>query len=316
MRLPEFDNRPLLFESTIDSEIPDVQDGYIKTGTQLVDLRQKIRTYYGVPVWRRLDFERTPELLVKLRGFIDEVRGRPYEVSKLEFVKAFFGTNTKTDTQSFFCSELVAEAYIRLGILKGTLHSDNYLPSFFSNELEVYLPLEPGVKLEQEYVMTYACDAATASQQTYLIANGCAPSEAELEASKEELRIEVVSAQGLIWRPKMLGLVEVKLKEEPLLCCEFYLGLPPANVRDVKTPEAAGYDPVWNKSVTLPFVSTGCMVKVMVKDRHLLELDSVLGYAMVELNDLKVGETRELVLKLQQGSLRIVCSRLPAVAPA
>jgi len=306
VRLPEFDNRPLLFEATLDSNCTDVQDGYIKFGTQLVDLRMKIRTYHGAAVWRQLTFPRSPELIDRTREFIQEVRGKPYEISSLELLKAFFGANTKVDSQSYFCSELVAAFYMRVGIITTKLLSDNYLPSNFSTESDGDLPLMPGATLGSEVVI-HQCSLDTPIRD-YYISTHCSPSPLALAESKEVIVISLLSAIDLT---KQLGEFNPEpLDGEPNPYCVFYLGLPPGQAATVTSKDSKGYNPVWNQTLTLPFVTEGCMLKVVVKSKNLLR-DATLGYAVFELNDLKPDEERDMRIRLQQGGVHVVVSRKP-----
>lgn len=73
----------------------------------------------------------------KLMEFRREVTSRPYEQDIIELIKAAydgpFGLNTE-DLSSLFCSELVAEAYQRLGLLDESIPSNEYTPRDFSEK--------------------------------------------------------------------------------------------------------------------------------------------------------------------------------------
>ena len=66
-----------------------------------------------------------------------ELAGRKYEADKLQLIKAAwdhaFGHNTE-DLSSLFCSELVAEAYQRLGLLDENKPSNEYVRGDFSEK--------------------------------------------------------------------------------------------------------------------------------------------------------------------------------------
>ena len=64
-----------------------------------------------------------------------ELRGRPYEQSLVALARAAYdgpgGANAE-DLSSLFCSELVAEAYQRLGLLGDDIASSEFTPSDFA----------------------------------------------------------------------------------------------------------------------------------------------------------------------------------------
>jgi hypothetical protein len=80
-----------------------------------------------------------------LNTFRHEVSGRKYETNKIELLKAayegIFGEN-KEDLSSLFCSELVAEAYQKMGLLTEELPSNEYIPKDFSEEKSLRLELD------------------------------------------------------------------------------------------------------------------------------------------------------------------------------
>jgi hypothetical protein len=90
---------------------------------------------------RRLTLHRTPEMKKALSDFIEEVDGRPYKQNWMDLMKAWKGTHTSEDLSSIFCSELMAAAYKRMGLLDNSIPSNNYLPADFA------LPNNPKVKL-------------------------------------------------------------------------------------------------------------------------------------------------------------------------
>lgn len=56
--------------------------------------------------------------------------------------------------RTFFCSELVAAAYKRLGLLPKNVSSTQYWPGSFSYEHE--MTLEGGATLGQEYLIDFS----------------------------------------------------------------------------------------------------------------------------------------------------------------
>ena len=85
-----------------------------------------------------------------------EVAGREYEQDTLELIKAAydgpFGHNEE-DISSLFCSELVAEAYQRLGLLSEEKPSNEYTPADFSEKRDIALlagSLGPEIVIKDE----------------------------------------------------------------------------------------------------------------------------------------------------------------------
>ena len=140
VRLPEY-TQPLIWESLRVPELPDVVDGTMKSGVQLLDLSDRITKCDGPVAIRTLNRPITTEMFDALLAFRDSVKNRPYEKSMMELVRAAwdgpFGRN-KENLNSIFCSELVAEAYQAMGLLqcdtKGGAPSNEYTPKYFSEE--------------------------------------------------------------------------------------------------------------------------------------------------------------------------------------
>lgn len=70
------------------------------------------------------------------------------------FFKRVTERNLEEDLSSreFFCSELIAKAYKRCGILKSEIASCQFLPGDFSSKSDK-LTLEHGAKLEEEMLL-------------------------------------------------------------------------------------------------------------------------------------------------------------------
>jgi hypothetical protein len=99
---------------------------------------EKITAYGGAVAHRRLLPQLTSDQRGSLRTFADEVWGLPFNDSPYVALRAVHRRNGARPTQtSYFCSELVATAYQRFGVLRpspeGRLAS-NYVPSDFSEE--------------------------------------------------------------------------------------------------------------------------------------------------------------------------------------
>lgn len=140
----------------------DVESGKVRRGVELVPLRFKVFSgWYNRVAVRRLtgvSQQQREEMYEQLLQFRKEVQGRPYEKNKIELILSAidaqekylsFLRNTQEDLSSLFCSELVAEAYKRMGILNTTKISNEFTPDDFSSARDSHLSLNFG-KLEPE----------------------------------------------------------------------------------------------------------------------------------------------------------------------
>ena len=144
--LPEFDF-VLLWESTTLSSLRDIVSGKARKGVQLVALSERLRTYDGAAAVCRLKGAALGDEAMKaLAAFRHEVRGRPYEQSKLELIVSVFRRwcGFGEDLSSLFCSELVAEAYQRMGLLAPHVPSNSCTPADFAGGENASLKLLKG----------------------------------------------------------------------------------------------------------------------------------------------------------------------------
>lgn len=127
----EYDGELRLFESTPD-------------GVFTSPLSRRLRFYLNGSTLgvRRLTLNRTPQIKKALEDFIEEVDGRPYKQKWMDLVRAWQGSHVNEDLSSIFCSELIAAAYKRMGLLDNSIPSNNFLPVDFA------LPNNPKVKLQ------------------------------------------------------------------------------------------------------------------------------------------------------------------------
>lgn len=156
----------LLWEATLDTDLPDVATHQVAPGVNLYDLERWIRHYGGETAIRPLQVERTEPMREALLAFYEEARGRPYERNRLELFRSVYdgplGHNRKEDQTSFFCSELVAEAYQRMGLLPAKPPASEYTPHDFSSERKKPLPLELGALLGPEVLVCQSSKGGSA----------------------------------------------------------------------------------------------------------------------------------------------------------
>jgi len=132
----------LLWESTTLSSIADLESGEKRQGVQLVPLSARIAAYDGEAAVRHIKLPLTDIQRNALRDFREAMKGRAYEASKMQLVRSLFdqfGPENVTDLSSLFCSEMVAEALMRMGLLDPSLPSNEYTPKDLSMDAKVPL---------------------------------------------------------------------------------------------------------------------------------------------------------------------------------
>ncbi|MBK1667966.1 hypothetical protein CKO28_07945 [Rhodovibrio sodomensis] len=144
----------LLWESTTtghpeDAATPKGREP--KPGVQLPPLSKRVRDYDGKVAVRQLNRALTKKEVASLTAFRHEVKDRDYDYDALELLRSamdegLFWRN-REDLQSFFCSELIAESYQRVGLLPDSKPSNEYTPDDFAQEVGEKLPLQ-GVTLD------------------------------------------------------------------------------------------------------------------------------------------------------------------------
>jgi len=136
----------LLWESTIETNLPDEMLCYGKKGPMLVDFHERIRTNieggtHSMIAVRYLEAERTPNMFEGLKKAIHETHGCDFP-SGLELVEEFIrgkllGQEVKDN--DLFCSELVAHTYISAGLVPEEFPPNSFNPKDFSSD--GYVPL-------------------------------------------------------------------------------------------------------------------------------------------------------------------------------
>ena len=135
------------WESTTLSDIRDVDSGKLTKGVQRVELSRRVErcfsSGYEISI-RPLSKALTDNMILALNDFRHEISGHPYEKNKIELLRSvydgIFG-NSREDLSSLFSSELLAEAYQRMGLLKDIPPSNEYTPKDFSTEKSLSLEL-------------------------------------------------------------------------------------------------------------------------------------------------------------------------------
>lgn len=144
VRLPEYGDVPLLWESTRASKLADIRHCQIQDGLQLVSLAEKISSYPGEVFVRRLrgaGAVRTRSRLLK--PLLRQWRAHPYcNFALKQFIAWRHGCEAAQWQRGGFCSEFVAEVYKHLQLLPSDKRSIDYVPGDFGPESS--LPLLRG----------------------------------------------------------------------------------------------------------------------------------------------------------------------------
>eukprot|EP01136_Pigoraptor_vietnamica_P017613 Opistho-1_new@63016 len=155
----------LMFESGLEPDYKDVEDGKSKFGVQIIPFgRDYVNKYDGKVYVRRLLDARTlasygsthhEELNSRLRVAHDHVHGKPYDCNPIDFLRAKLRRALMGDvsqTRAFFCSALVAYLFHSMGLIEfggdGIEGWDLYAPKDFSCDVDRTPGLAPDVLLE------------------------------------------------------------------------------------------------------------------------------------------------------------------------
>ncbi len=82
--------------------------------------------------------------------------GMKYGISLMELLNLSGGSPSKADSAEYFCSQLVASAFMAMRLLPETAVASKYFPGSFSADRK--LQLENGAALGQEYLIDFARD--------------------------------------------------------------------------------------------------------------------------------------------------------------
>lgn len=133
------------------------------SGARLVTLRDKVQTYLDQSVsgeiqvcWVKMEYgtypkERITQAAVRLQQFEDKVAGTGFESDPLVMARtqtelAWIAGSNRKDLSEFFCSELIAESYQRMGIMR-EFDSSTCTPKMFFNGYK--FPFMYGIDLSQ-----------------------------------------------------------------------------------------------------------------------------------------------------------------------
>lgn len=105
-------------------------------------------------VIRQLTGQRTPAMLQALDTFMAEVKGRPFP-SVMTWIVHWIGGNLGIPSgwKNFFCSQLVAQTYIQMGLVRKRPPAAAYTPGRFAARYK-HIPFLKGASLGPEIPVT------------------------------------------------------------------------------------------------------------------------------------------------------------------
>jgi hypothetical protein len=144
LRLPDGGEEPLLWEATRASTLADIHSGGRFDGVQLVSLVEKVASYPGEVVVRRLVGTETAEHRYRrIKPLLRQWSALPYcNFVFKQWLVWWHGHDAAAWQRGGFCSEFVAEVYKHLQLLPADKPSMHYVPRDFSPETS--LPLLRG----------------------------------------------------------------------------------------------------------------------------------------------------------------------------
>lgn len=148
VRLPDFE-KPLLWESTTLTNLPDVLFNDHHDGPKVVDLYQRLLTYgsdlkpYKPPVYavRQLNAEVSQAQLDALSGLFRSLHAKPNPSTFMMFFKTIIGKlfNIRVGSSTITCSELTALSLQTLDLLGTKKVLNAYMPANFSQKYNIKL---------------------------------------------------------------------------------------------------------------------------------------------------------------------------------
>lgn len=107
---------------------------------------------YDRVMYRHLEADRSAELLRNLEDFLEDVLSKKFGINAFKLLSRT--TSEPGQEESFFCSELIAAAYRRLGLLPSDVRSAGFWPRDFSKARN--LPLQGEAALSDEMLVDFA----------------------------------------------------------------------------------------------------------------------------------------------------------------
>jgi uncharacterized protein YycO len=131
-------------------------------GVDLLDwtafMNNKWHNLYSKLVYRRLHYKLNEDEIEWLEDFAQKVRGKKYKMNLVKICRTKSNRDAAEEikeTKSYFCSELLASAYKRIGLLPEDVSATQYWPSAFSARANMELRKE-NAWLGEEYLIDFS----------------------------------------------------------------------------------------------------------------------------------------------------------------
>ena len=95
------------------------------------------------------------KLRAELVRYQEEMLGRKFNKNPITYMEALLAIPHREDMSSVFCSQLVAGAYKRMGLLPPDFAASSYFPRDFSKVAKARLPLQNGAYLGPELTLRF-----------------------------------------------------------------------------------------------------------------------------------------------------------------
>lgn len=161
VKLPEYDT-PLLWHSYPLDTVADVEWHKVKSGPMLVPLKEQLITalnemHDSMYAIRRLQVDRTPEMMDAFLRFVNDAHDAVFPSVPQMYLEALEGKlGIRAPKSNYFCSELIADTYMHMGLLPTNRPPNYYQPKDFSSS--GHLPLQKGATLSDELLMMLEID--------------------------------------------------------------------------------------------------------------------------------------------------------------
>jgi hypothetical protein len=166
-RYPDAAGSLCFWECTTFNQLVDKADHELHSGVRLVSLDKLLAIYAayvpgGFSV-RLLKADRNQDFQEAFASFVKQVDGRPMANDLAMITRWLAGRwlSLTTSDASFFCSQLIATTYQRLGLLPEDRPANAYAPKDFSMQ-NTKLPLLSGATLSEELFVEW--DGAKAAR--------------------------------------------------------------------------------------------------------------------------------------------------------
>ncbi len=133
------------------------------TGVSVCDwerfMRLKWNDLYHKVEYRKLYCTRSRDFISTLEDFVKQTIGKRFKINATKILRKKCESDTAEvikDDKTYFCSELVASAYKRLGLLDKDLAASKYWPGDFSSEDQSRgVKLLNGSKFSEEFLIDF-----------------------------------------------------------------------------------------------------------------------------------------------------------------